>query len=257
MDEYAALAQRFVLSMTDVRGCLVLSRDGLVLGAYPGGRRDRRQAGLAEVRDARRGPEELRRARRTRSGRTSSGGPTPCSWWPGRPCGPGVLIDQLEQALLDRRGGPRPDASRSRFPTRPPRPPGSRGTPLHPRPTRARAGRRAPAAEPARRSAPLVDEAARDAGRDRRSRDRAPGGRARPRRARPPATPPPRSTRRPSRRPRTWRQPRPSGRRSSASPSGSCPPNGGPRTAARTSRARSTASCWPKSSRVCFRRPGP
>lgn len=35
MDEYAALAQRVVLTMDDVRGCLVLSRDGLVLGAFP------------------------------------------------------------------------------------------------------------------------------------------------------------------------------------------------------------------------------
>src|SRR5438309_2186071 len=35
MDEYAALAQRVVLTMDDVRGCLVLSRDGMVLGAYP------------------------------------------------------------------------------------------------------------------------------------------------------------------------------------------------------------------------------
>jgi hypothetical protein len=35
MDEYVALAQRVVLSMDDVRGCLVLSRDGLILGAFP------------------------------------------------------------------------------------------------------------------------------------------------------------------------------------------------------------------------------
>ena len=35
MDEFAALAQRVVLTMDDVRGCLVLSRDGLVLGAFP------------------------------------------------------------------------------------------------------------------------------------------------------------------------------------------------------------------------------
>ena len=35
MDEYSALAQRVVRTMDDVRGCLILSRDGLVLGAYP------------------------------------------------------------------------------------------------------------------------------------------------------------------------------------------------------------------------------
>jgi hypothetical protein len=35
MDEYAALAQRVVLTMGDVSGCLVLSRDGLILAAFP------------------------------------------------------------------------------------------------------------------------------------------------------------------------------------------------------------------------------
>jgi hypothetical protein len=35
MDGYAALAQRVVLTMGDVHGCLVLSRDGLILAAYP------------------------------------------------------------------------------------------------------------------------------------------------------------------------------------------------------------------------------
>ena len=35
MDEYVALAQRVVLTMGDVQGCLVLSRDGLILAAFP------------------------------------------------------------------------------------------------------------------------------------------------------------------------------------------------------------------------------
>jgi hypothetical protein len=35
MDEFSALAQRISVSVREVRGCLVLSRDGLVLGAYP------------------------------------------------------------------------------------------------------------------------------------------------------------------------------------------------------------------------------
>ena len=35
MDEYSALAQRVAMTMDDVRGCLLLSRDGLVLGAFP------------------------------------------------------------------------------------------------------------------------------------------------------------------------------------------------------------------------------
>jgi hypothetical protein len=35
MDDYSALAQRVAVSVGDVRGCLILSRDGLVLGSYP------------------------------------------------------------------------------------------------------------------------------------------------------------------------------------------------------------------------------
>ena len=35
MDDYSALAQRVAVSVGDVRGCLILSRDGMVLGAYP------------------------------------------------------------------------------------------------------------------------------------------------------------------------------------------------------------------------------
>ncbi len=35
MDDFSALAQRISLSVREVRGCLILSRDGLVLGAFP------------------------------------------------------------------------------------------------------------------------------------------------------------------------------------------------------------------------------
>jgi hypothetical protein len=35
MDDYTALAQRISVSVHEVRGCLLLSRDGLTLGAYP------------------------------------------------------------------------------------------------------------------------------------------------------------------------------------------------------------------------------
>ena len=37
MNDYSALAQRASLSLTGVRGCLMLSRDGMVLGAHPEG----------------------------------------------------------------------------------------------------------------------------------------------------------------------------------------------------------------------------
>jgi hypothetical protein len=35
MDDYSALAQRVAVSVGDVRGSLILSRDGLILGAFP------------------------------------------------------------------------------------------------------------------------------------------------------------------------------------------------------------------------------
>jgi len=35
MDDYSALAYRIAGGVADVRGCLILSRDGLVLGSYP------------------------------------------------------------------------------------------------------------------------------------------------------------------------------------------------------------------------------
>ena len=37
MDDYSALAQRIAVSVSGVRGSLILSRDGLVLGAFPAG----------------------------------------------------------------------------------------------------------------------------------------------------------------------------------------------------------------------------
>ncbi len=37
MDDYSALAQRIAVSVSGVRGSLILSRDGLVLGAHPQG----------------------------------------------------------------------------------------------------------------------------------------------------------------------------------------------------------------------------
>ena len=35
MDDYSALAYRIAGGVADVRGCLILSRDGLILGSYP------------------------------------------------------------------------------------------------------------------------------------------------------------------------------------------------------------------------------
>ena len=37
MSDYSALAQRVSTGVAGIRGCLMLSRDGLVLGAHPEG----------------------------------------------------------------------------------------------------------------------------------------------------------------------------------------------------------------------------
>ncbi|HEY6677861.1 MAG TPA: hypothetical protein VI411_03060, partial [Actinomycetota bacterium] len=37
MEEFSALAARVAASVVELRGCLILSRDGLVLGAFPAG----------------------------------------------------------------------------------------------------------------------------------------------------------------------------------------------------------------------------
>ncbi len=99
MDEYAALAQRVALTLDDVRGCLVLSRDGLVLGAHPEQEESVvKQAWLrfAHVGEARRGFVEF--------GDQIWGfvhrGPYAAFIVAGSSVRPGILLDQLEQILL-------------------------------------------------------------------------------------------------------------------------------------------------------------
>ena len=99
MDEYAALAQRVVLTMDDVRGCLVLSRDGMVLGAYP---EEDEQAfkpawlKFVHVGEARRGFVEFSDQLWAYVHR----GPYAAFVISGTGVRPGVLLDQLEQAVL-------------------------------------------------------------------------------------------------------------------------------------------------------------
>jgi len=99
MDEYAALAQRVVLTMDDVRGCLVLSRDGMILGAYP---EEDEQAfkpawlTFAHVGEARRGFVEFSDQMWAYVHR----GPYAAFVIAGTGVRPGVLLDQLEQAVL-------------------------------------------------------------------------------------------------------------------------------------------------------------
>jgi hypothetical protein len=99
MDEYAALAQRVVLSMDDVRGCLVLSRDGMILGAYPEEEEQSFKPSwltFAHVGEARRGFVEFSDQMWAYVHR----GPYAAFVIAGIGVRPGVLLDQLEQAVL-------------------------------------------------------------------------------------------------------------------------------------------------------------
>ena len=99
MDEFAALAQRVVLTMDDVRGCLVLSRDGLVLGAFP----EEQEAELkpawlrfVHVGEARKGFVEFSDQLWAFVHR----GPYAAFVVTGTSVRPGVMLDQLEQAVI-------------------------------------------------------------------------------------------------------------------------------------------------------------
>jgi hypothetical protein len=130
MDEYAALAQRFVLSMTDVRGCLVLSRDGLVLGAYP-------EEDEGTVKPAWLKFVNLGEVRKSFVELTDQmwayvyRGPYAMFVVAGLSVRPGVLIDQLEQALLTAEEG-RSKRDPMRLPDAAAAPTGKPRTPLHP-----------------------------------------------------------------------------------------------------------------------------
>jgi hypothetical protein len=99
MDEYSALAQRVAMTMDDVRGCLLLSRDGLVLGAFP----EDGEAALKPswlkfiaVGDARRSFVEFGDQIWAYIHR----GAYAAFVVAGASVRPGILLDQLEQALL-------------------------------------------------------------------------------------------------------------------------------------------------------------
>jgi hypothetical protein len=130
MDDYAALAQRFVLGMTDVRGCLVLSRDGLMLGAYPEDVETTvKPAWLKFVTLG-----EVRKSFVELSDQIWAyvyRGPYAMFVVAGLSVRPGVLIDQLEQALLGaEESRTRRDALK--VPDATGAPSGKPRTPLHP-----------------------------------------------------------------------------------------------------------------------------
>ena len=129
MDDYTALAARIAGSVGELRGCLILSRDGLVLGAYP----DDEEGTLkpAWLRFAQMGEpdkgfvefgDELWAYVRRGPYAAFAVSPTTVR--------PGVVIDLLEQALLTAEES-RTKREPLRLPEPPPAPSGKPRTSLH------------------------------------------------------------------------------------------------------------------------------
>ncbi len=99
MEDFAALASRIAVSFNDLRGVLIVSRDGLVLGAFPpDAEQEMKPAWLrfATLGDSEKGFLEFSDelwvyVRRGPYGAFALGGTS---------IRPGLVIDQLEQALL-------------------------------------------------------------------------------------------------------------------------------------------------------------
>ncbi len=99
MEDFNALAMSLALGIADVRGCLMLSRDGLVLGAHPAeaeGSTTRAWIRFATIGDPERGfvqfgTETWCYVRRTPYAGFAVAGPGPR---------PGLVIDHMEQVLL-------------------------------------------------------------------------------------------------------------------------------------------------------------
>lgn len=99
MDDYSALAQRVAITVGDVRGLLVLSRDGLVLGAYP--EDDESVAKPSWLKFTTLGePEKSFIEFADQVWVYVHRGPYAAFAVAGTSIRPGILIDQLEQALL-------------------------------------------------------------------------------------------------------------------------------------------------------------
>lgn len=99
MEDFNALAAAVAAGVSDVRGCLILSRDGLVLGAYPpSGEEAARPAWLrlARIGDFERGFLQLG----TEIWCYVRRGPYAAFTLAGLEVRPGLVIDQMEQALL-------------------------------------------------------------------------------------------------------------------------------------------------------------
>jgi hypothetical protein len=131
MNDYSALAQRVSTSFTGVRGCLMLSRDGMVLGAHPEGDSESHLRAswvrFAAVGDPERSyvefPDQIwafvRRGGYSAFAVADAG------------VRPGVLVDLLEQALMIGEQDRAHDRETMRLPELPFAPSGKPRTSLH------------------------------------------------------------------------------------------------------------------------------
>lgn len=131
MNDYSALAQRVSMNFSGVRGCLMLSRDGMVLGAHPEGDAESSLRAswvrFAAVGDPERSyvefPDQIwafvRRGGYSAFAVADAG------------VRPGVLVDLLEQALMMGEHDRASDRETMRLPEMPSAPSGKPRTSLH------------------------------------------------------------------------------------------------------------------------------
>jgi len=130
MEEFSALAARVAASVVELRGCLILSRDGLVLGAFPEGDEGLVKSAwlrFAVVGEPEKGFVEFGDEIWTYVRR----GPYAAFAVSGLGVRPGLLIDQLDQMLYTAEEV-RARREALRVPEVPPAPSGRPRTSLHP-----------------------------------------------------------------------------------------------------------------------------
>ncbi len=130
MDDYSALAQRISVSVPEVRGCIILSRDGMVLGAFPD--EDESLAKAAWLRFITLGEPEKSFVEFTdQTWAFVRRGPYAAFAVAEAGVRPGVMVDQLEQAMLTAEEG-RTRRDTLRVPDAANAPSGKPRTSLHP-----------------------------------------------------------------------------------------------------------------------------
>ena len=130
MDDYSALAQRISVSVPEMRACIILSRDGMVLGAFPDG--DESVAKLAWLRFIALGePERSFVEFADQTWAFVRRGPYAAFAVAEPGVRPGVMVDRLEQAMFTAEEG-RARRDTLRVPDAANAPSGKPRTSLHP-----------------------------------------------------------------------------------------------------------------------------